>query len=79
MSDSPINKAIFWTGFILLGLGAALVAFTYYAAYATGGKDAIMELASPKNLEGHIYTLITLAPGIICLIWARSAKQKGRR
>ncbi|WP_133484766.1 hypothetical protein [Aliiroseovarius marinus] len=72
-------RAVIIFGWIVLGLGVALVLLGLAGIAMNDGIWAAIQMLSPFNVMNFIATVITLAPGIALITWGQKLKEKQRR
>jgi len=66
-------------GYIWTTLAVVAILIGIVGVWAKGGFSAIQELLSPFNVANWVATVITLAPGIGALAWAKNLSEKKAR
>jgi hypothetical protein len=63
-------------GYLWIALGAILIAAGIAGTWMKGGFSAVQELMNPFNVKNFAAIVITLAPGIAALMWAKKLTAK---
>jgi hypothetical protein len=63
-------------GYIWVTLGMILILIGIVGIWIKGGFSAVQELMSPFNVTNYVAIIITLAPGLGALAWAKKLENK---
>ena len=63
-------------GYIWVTLGIVLILIGIAGTWMKGGFSAVQELMSPFNVVNWVVMVITLAPGLGALAWAKNLTEK---
>ncbi len=63
-------------GYVWLTLASILILIGIAGTWMKGGIPAVQELLSPFNLIGNLAIMLTLAPGVLALNWAKAKERK---
>lgn len=66
-------------GYLWVTAGALLILLGMAGTWMKGGFSAVQELMSPFNIINWIVMVITLAPGLGALAWAKNLTKKQAR
>jgi hypothetical protein len=63
-------------GYVLLISGIGAIAIGYIGIVMKDGFGALMDILSPFNVWNYISVIVTLAPGILLLMWSNRIDRK---
>jgi hypothetical protein len=62
--------------YVWLTLGSILILMGIAGTWMKGGFSAVQELLNPFNVIGYLAIILTLAPGIYALNWAKTKEEQ---
>lgn len=72
-------KALRFLGLVWCGLAALVILAGYASTVYFKGFGRLLEILSPFNIWNYITVVLTLAPGLLCLMGADKLDERRRR